>query len=247
MMIMTVAKLIRDRRSFKPIMTVRWAVLAPVGGITIMERLHVDLHPIRVQVEKKVGRQLMDYVFAEHSKSRKNGTEGNGVKHYNPAGDDVTTTIEQSVEGRKQHKLSRDHKAKGSTLSRQSSQSEILSSEGDKKHGRQSLNHMDSSVEGHRGLRHLEADEMHDRATKNITFVSIDFAGTTLVLSYKVNRFECIIGDPHVLTTYCRQGDKPKSITDLYDFKFTCPALTYGNKTWSFETLAQHIKKGKQW
>lgn len=227
-------------------MTVRWAVLAPVGGITIMERLHVDLHPIRVQVEKKVGRQLMDYVFAEHPKSRKNGTEGNGIKHHNLPGDDVTNAIEQSVEGRKQHKLSRDHKPKNNTLSRQSSQSEILPPEGDKKHGRQSLNHMDSSVEGHRGLRHLEADEMHDRATKNITFVSIDFAGTTLVLSYKVDKFESIAEDLHVLTKCCRQGDKPKSITDLYDFKFTCPALNYGNKTWSFETLAQHIKKGKE-
>lgn len=202
MTIVAVGRLIEDRRLLQPIMTVRWAVLAPVGGITIMERLHVDLHPIRVQVEKKVGRQLMDYVFAEHPKSRKNGNESNGHKHphHNPPGDDVTTAIEQTVEGRKQHKLSRDHKAKGSALSRQSSQSDILPSDGDKKHGRQSLNHTDTSVEGHRGLRHLEADEMHDRATKNITFVLIDFVGTTLVLSYKVNTFESIIQGRQMLT-----------------------------------------------
>jgi hypothetical protein len=174
-------------------MTVRWAVLAPVGGITIMERLHVDLHPIRVQIEKKVGRQLMDYVFADHPKTRKNGNDSNGIKHphHSAPGDDFAATLEQSVEGRKQQKLSRDHKDKGSTLSRQSSQSEIMPVEGDKKHGRQSLNHMESNVEAHRGLRHLEADEMHDRATKNITFVSIDFAGTTLVLSYKVSASDC--------------------------------------------------------
>ncbi|KAL5508278.1 FMP27 [Sanghuangporus vaninii] len=40
-----------------------WTVLAPVGGITIFERFILDLHPIRLQLEARVGKRIMEYVW----------------------------------------------------------------------------------------------------------------------------------------------------------------------------------------
>jgi hypothetical protein len=40
-----------------------WTVLAPVGGITIYESFELSLHPMRLQVDAKVGRRIMEYVW----------------------------------------------------------------------------------------------------------------------------------------------------------------------------------------
>ncbi|KAJ7094663.1 golgi-body localization protein domain-containing protein [Mycena belliarum] len=40
-----------------------WAVLAPVGGITIYESFELNFHPMRLQVDAKVGRRIMEYVW----------------------------------------------------------------------------------------------------------------------------------------------------------------------------------------
>lgn len=40
-----------------------WSVLAPVGGITIYEDFELNLHPMRLQVDARVGRRIMEYVW----------------------------------------------------------------------------------------------------------------------------------------------------------------------------------------
>ncbi|KAF9569300.1 hypothetical protein CPC08DRAFT_812902 [Agrocybe pediades] len=42
-----------------------WTILAPVGGITIYEVFEMSLHPIRLQVDAKVGRRIMEYVWPD--------------------------------------------------------------------------------------------------------------------------------------------------------------------------------------
>jgi len=42
-----------------------WTVLAPVGGITIYEAFELSLHPLRLQVDAKVGRRIMEYVWPD--------------------------------------------------------------------------------------------------------------------------------------------------------------------------------------
>ncbi|CAE7226687.1 unnamed protein product, partial [Rhizoctonia solani] len=41
-----------------------WSILAPVGGIPIVNSFILDLHPIRLQFERKVGRKILSYIFA---------------------------------------------------------------------------------------------------------------------------------------------------------------------------------------
>ncbi|KAJ1308412.1 hypothetical protein OPQ81_004117 [Rhizoctonia solani] len=50
-----------------------WSILAPVGGIPIVNSFVLDLHPIRLQFERKVGRKILAYIFSRrdtHSESR---------------------------------------------------------------------------------------------------------------------------------------------------------------------------------
>ncbi|KAG5639269.1 hypothetical protein H0H81_004930 [Sphagnurus paluster] len=40
-----------------------WTVLAPVGGITIYELFEISLHPMRLQIDARVGRRIMEYLW----------------------------------------------------------------------------------------------------------------------------------------------------------------------------------------
>lgn len=42
-----------------------WTILAPVGGITIYEAFELSLHPLRLQVDARVGRRIMEYVWPD--------------------------------------------------------------------------------------------------------------------------------------------------------------------------------------
>ncbi|KAI6105796.1 hypothetical protein F5141DRAFT_1189568 [Pisolithus sp. B1] len=40
-----------------------WIILAPVGGITIYEKFQVDFHPIRLQLDARLGQRIMEYIW----------------------------------------------------------------------------------------------------------------------------------------------------------------------------------------
>ncbi|PFH52812.1 hypothetical protein AMATHDRAFT_139321 [Amanita thiersii Skay4041] len=40
-----------------------WVVLPPVGGITVYETFELSVHPIRLQIDSKVGRRIMEYLW----------------------------------------------------------------------------------------------------------------------------------------------------------------------------------------
>lgn len=48
---------------------VTWAVLAPVGGISLIHQFELNLHPLRVQLEIAVGREVMAYIFGKRDAS----------------------------------------------------------------------------------------------------------------------------------------------------------------------------------
>ena len=56
-----------------------WTVLAPVGGITIYEAFELSLHPLRLQVDAKVGRRIMEYVWPDR-KDRQGAQDDTPVK-----------------------------------------------------------------------------------------------------------------------------------------------------------------------
>ena len=52
-----------------------WIVLAPVGGISIYEKFEVDLHPLRLQLDTKVGQRIMEYFWPARKNRRNRETE----------------------------------------------------------------------------------------------------------------------------------------------------------------------------
>ncbi|KAJ2930173.1 hypothetical protein H1R20_g6917, partial [Candolleomyces eurysporus] len=51
-----------------------WTVLAPVGGITVYEAFELSFHPLRLQIDAKVGKRIMEYVWPAR-KDREEGKE----------------------------------------------------------------------------------------------------------------------------------------------------------------------------
>ncbi|KAJ7590961.1 RNA pol II promoter Fmp27 protein domain-containing protein [Mycena floridula] len=47
-----------------------WVVLPPVAGITIYESFELTLHPIRLQVDAKVGSRIMEYLYPSRRQQR---------------------------------------------------------------------------------------------------------------------------------------------------------------------------------
>jgi hypothetical protein len=52
-----------------------WIVLAPVGGISIYEKFEVDLHPLRLQLDTKVGQRVMEYIWPARKNRGERGVE----------------------------------------------------------------------------------------------------------------------------------------------------------------------------
>ncbi|CCM03163.1 uncharacterized protein FIBRA_05285 [Fibroporia radiculosa] len=57
-----------------------WIVLPPVGGITIYERFELTFHPMRLQLDTRTGRRIMEYVWParrhrEHSDDELHGLD----------------------------------------------------------------------------------------------------------------------------------------------------------------------------
>jgi len=61
-----------------------WTILAPVGGITIYETFELTLHPLRLQIDAKVGRRIMEYVWPDREKGQMS-TEDSPEKESIPA------------------------------------------------------------------------------------------------------------------------------------------------------------------
>ncbi|KAJ2679525.1 Protein SABRE [Coemansia spiralis] len=59
---------------------VRWSELAPVGGISIVERFEVDLFPIRLQLSHDIAQKLINYLYPpqDNSTSSSNNVGGGG-------------------------------------------------------------------------------------------------------------------------------------------------------------------------
>ena len=51
-------------------------VLAPVGGITIYEKFQLDFHPIRLQLDARLGQRIMEYVWPARRGRNQTGSQG---------------------------------------------------------------------------------------------------------------------------------------------------------------------------
>lgn len=165
-----------------------WSALAPVGGISILESFKLQLHPLRVQLERAIGRSLNDYVFANRP-AKASSVPDRKIKKKKRSAD--VEQLENPYEHRRKQHLgihassgSRSHTLAGSpNLSRQSSATHLASSKGFMSRANSSG---DVSTQTLSHQVKADAEEMRSRATRNRTFIFVDIEPTTLLFSYKV-------------------------------------------------------------
>ncbi|KAG8929196.1 hypothetical protein FRC02_005895 [Tulasnella sp. 418] len=64
--------------------TAEWIVLPPVGQISIVEKLEIKMHPVKVQIERKVGREIQEYISPK-AKRVKAGDNHRPAHHHHHA------------------------------------------------------------------------------------------------------------------------------------------------------------------
>ncbi|PWN35857.1 uncharacterized protein FA14DRAFT_160841 [Meira miltonrushii] len=64
-----------------------WSVLPPVGGIAIVDHFELHLHPLRIQIERKIGRQIEEYIFGSMREKRKEREEIEDQGEHDQKGD----------------------------------------------------------------------------------------------------------------------------------------------------------------
>lgn len=229
-----------------------WNGLPAVGGIAIVERLELHLHPIKLNLEHAVGKMIMDYVFQDKDKradtrstrgdsddsddddasvrSPKGGKRSNG-SGTRPSSNSLQLPYNRSAESlaSSSNRSSRsflgpdDHSHR---LPLNSSSASIASSL------EQRLRHTPSAdmliIQANEEEAGLDAVEMRRRAAKNRAFVLVECSSTVLCLSYR---------SPKGGT------GSFKHLPDLRDITYSTPPIQYRGKTWSWEDLLQAIKR----
>lgn len=185
-----------------------WNSLPPVGGISIVEQFEVHLHPIRLQLEHRVGRQILDYVFSQRRKLADDepATEKKPpTKVSRPiptplassAGSFMRSTDSLSFHKNNSRLTLSSDIASRSTLDVPSTTSSFSA-----------LRRVNSSTTElmEEGLEEgLDADEMRLRAALFRTFILVEFTSTVLSLSYRVSPIIAILRNcAHFASSFSR-------------------------------------------
>ncbi|KAG2367288.1 golgi-body localization protein domain-containing protein [Suillus spraguei] len=217
-----------------------WAVLAPVGGITIYEKFQLDFHPIRLQLDANLGQRIMEYVWPAR-RSRNSGTDTTATcdTHYprSRASLDSSKLLHQSRSSLDSTSLTPPLRKLGSSRSftdlrsaavdpmitpfpaTQSNQHSLTADALD-----ESRRHRHPIVRQVSSEHKTDFDEMKTRSSQK-NFVLVKISSLELLLSImKASSFEC------------------------RDARIRTHALEIRNQTWSFEELVdQFIPSDLTW
>ena len=241
-----------------------WDALAPVGGIPVVERFMLHLHPVALQLEHRVGRQILDYLFPED------------IKHGR---EEITTEADRSRQSPQKSSKESPQKSKESFRSSYLASNQSLDSLASSTrrstdqanspttslHPQTASNSSVRSVETR--LRKavskevmsaasqeegLDADEMRERAARYRAFLAIEISCTVLRLTYRVSdcihffSFLALLTLPiPALSPLQSEEDDHSMIPNVYNVICRTPNITFSSKTTSFSGLVDDIKSGK--
>lgn len=158
-----------------------WNTHAPVGGIAIIERFELHLHPIKLQLEHRVGRKILDYLFAERQQKSGDGGDDtpasrNGSRLSLPT---PNSSASRSAESLALPRTSQSSSNANLPLASSSASIRSVETRVRKAISTEALITEDRE-EG------LDADEMRRRAATNRTFIFVEVSSTVLCLTYRV-------------------------------------------------------------
>ncbi|CDR46544.1 RHTO0S12e05996g1_1 [Rhodotorula toruloides] len=197
-----------------------WNTHAPVGGIAIIERFELHLHPIKLQLEHRVGRKILDYLFAERQQKTGDGGDDtpssrNGSRLSLPASN---SSASRSAESLALPRPSQSSSTANLPLTSSSGSIRSVETRVRKAISTEALINEDRE-EG------LDADEMRRRAATNRTFIFVEVSSTVLCLTYRSEK------------------EDKSSLPNIYNITYTTPLIQYRSKTWSFLDMLNEIKR----
>lgn len=242
-----------DQQSDERIVSVKWTMLDPIGGIPIMELLDVKMQPIKVQIEYEVGQQIFQYIFPKDAGSA-SPFQIPTVKHHSLEGDvmlyDGETIDSVNINGRgtgvmtnrvEKRSVSgflssngndRDSIRSGTTLR---SRTSFSSGHSQTHHKTHFFKHSNSSQDSHDG----GSSKMSSSKQNNTS--SGDIATMMQRASDYMSIGNIMIHSAMLCVSYKGQGTR--NLTDIHEFVIRIPDLTYKNEMWSNLDLALHLKR----
>ncbi|BGP51898.1 Protein SABRE [Rhodotorula kratochvilovae] len=205
-----------------------WNSLAPVGGISIVERFELHLHPVRLQLEHSVGRKILDYIFAERENKTdddddptpRNGASKTASSLNLPGSNPLASRSVDSLAAPRKSYASSTSLGTGSDRPLTSSSASIRSVDHRlRKAVSSEMLVADVREEG------LDADEMRRRAASNRTFIFVEVSSTLLCLTYRSEK------------------EDKSSLPNIYNITYKTPLIQYRSKTWSFLDLLEGFKR----
>ncbi|WVW84477.1 hypothetical protein I302_106511 [Kwoniella bestiolae CBS 10118] len=210
---------------------VYWSSYPPIGGIPVFPEVDVELASVRFGIEEKMGHQVVDYIFSDRIRRRRDKaklaqqqlshTNGSSTPNANasPLNGKADT---RSISSRAT--LSTDDLSVASStrnelypLSRSRSQVSI-----------NSHNDVETISTYGNSRSNDDAKEMRERASTNRYFGKISFHRMNLTLSY---------------TRDDTRKHSTLSMPECANFSFKAPDLVYTGKYWVPEEIFEHVKK----
>ncbi|KAK4703534.1 hypothetical protein P7C70_g2687, partial [Phenoliferia sp. Uapishka_3] len=210
-----------------------WNSLAPVGGISIVEQFELHLHPIRLQLEHRVGRKILDYVFAQRKHSDEEPPEvppKPARSTLAPLGSSIMNKSSESLAlstraGQNGHTYPNRPRSFLDSASVTPNRSSVAISNGSESQSRLRKVASVDVLRPQDAEGGLDADEMRKRASLYRTFILVDFSPTVLYLTYRSEK------------------EDHSRLPDIYDLTYRTPSIQYRSKTWSFLDLLDELKK----
>ncbi|KAG8925646.1 hypothetical protein FRC01_009884 [Tulasnella sp. 417] len=236
----------------------KWTVLPPVAQISVIERLEVRLHPVKVQIERKIGREIQEYISPKERRAGAVPTASLGAKpqvslaHVRDEppvrrSSDHTASLTVNPPSRSLRMRTsswvnlRDAERANSTATPSNANGapaqprtlqRSASSHSLRPLGTPATPTTPSEF-GHKAVS-SETDEMRVRARKR-TFWFIDMQSFLLVLTYK--------GESLGIARREQGGLKARDfIPNLDEFPLTFPGFERHHCTWGFDEFLQVVK-----
>lgn len=164
-----------------PVASFVWSSVAPVGGIPVVRLLKVKVHPLRLQLEERVGRKIKDYIFNDRVARRREAASEttNRNDSSSQVGSKTTSNLELVPLNRSKSAVSVNSSVASSNGNRS------VSTSGRHATGHDRVQNQFSSVP--KG----DAAEMRRRAKSTRFFHQIILEQTTFVVTYKVSQVVC--------------------------------------------------------
>lgn len=224
----------------------QWDALAPVGGISIVEQFQIHLHPVRLQLEHRVGRQILNYIFSQRRKATDLPPREEAIKPSRPSLAPSSTNSSYSRYSQSNDSLplsknsSRTHLPENRSSAALTSSSASFSALGRTTSITEAWIADSSLEEG------LDAVEMRGRAALYRTFLLVEFSSTTFYLTYRVSLLlDFSVKLPNFPFPFKQsEKDDHSRLPDVYNIVYTTPSIQHHGKTWSYMDLLDSLKRG---